>query len=81
MRGDFRAAADLSDAMGEVLGNEHCAYSHEEMLSVLNREPGLRYYATGPNENDVAHIGISSIRLGRLPYNSTVLYGKRCKDE
>lgn len=81
MRGDFRAAADLADAMREILGNEHCAYSHEEILSALNREPGLRSYATGPNENDVAHLGISSIRLGRVPYNSTVLYGRRCKDE
>ena len=81
MRGDFRAAADLSEAMGEVLGNEHCAYSHEEMLSALNREPGLRYYATGPNNNDVAHIGISSVRRGKVPYNSTIFYGKRCKDE
>ncbi len=81
MRGDFRAAADLSGAMEEVLGNETCAYSNEEMLSALNRESGVRYYATGANDNGVAHIGISSIRLGRVPYNSTLLYGERRKDQ
>ena len=47
-------------------GHEHCAYSHKEMLSVLNRESGLRYYATGANSNDVAHIGISSFRRGKV---------------
>ena len=81
MRGDFRAAADLSGAMEEVLGNETCAYSNKEMLSALNRESGVRYYATGGNDKDVAHIGISSIRLGRVPYNSTLLYGERRKDQ
>ena len=62
-------------------GHEYCAYSHEEMLSVLNQEYGLRYHATGANSNDVAHIGISSFRRGKVPYNSTVLYGRRCKDQ
>ena len=81
MRGDFRAAADLSDAMREVLGNETCAYSNDEMASALDREPGLRYYATGASDNNVAHIGISSVRLGKVPYNSTVLYGERRKDQ
>lgn len=79
MRGDFRAAVDLSDAMGEVLGNETCAYSNDEMRSALNREPGLRYYAADVNGHDVAHIGISSMRIGKVPYNSTALYGRRCK--
>lgn len=35
MRGDFRAAAHLSDVMGEVSGNETCAYSDDKMRSAL----------------------------------------------
>lgn len=81
MRGEFRAAADLSGAMGEVLGDEICAYSDDELKGALKREPGLRYYATGANEDHLAHIGVSSVRIGRVPYNSAVLYGGRRKGE
>ena len=76
VRGPFRAVADLSEAMGEVLGNEHCAYSDSELAYELKFEPGLKYYASDPCDGDVSHIGLSSRRLGRVPYNSTKLYGK-----
>ena len=77
LRGNFRAAADLSEAMGEVLGDEMCAYSDVELWNELRMEPGVQYYASDAPEGDVSHIGLSSRRRARVPYNSTKLYGKR----
>ncbi|KAL6718442.1 hypothetical protein ACLMJK_004532 [Lecanora helva] len=80
LRGNFRAAADLSEAMKEVLGEETCAYSDRELWRELRMEPGMRYYASDPSEGDVSHIGLSSRKRGRVPYNSTKLYGKLGKE-
>jgi hypothetical protein len=80
VRGNFRAVADLSEAMREVLGNETCAYSDSELATELSRQPGLRYYASDPQDGDVSHIGLSSIGRSRVPYNSTRIYGKGAKD-
>ena len=80
LRGNFRAAADLSEAMREALGEETCAYSDAELWKELRMEPGVQYYASDPHEGDVSHIGLSSRRRGRMPYNSTKLYGRWGKD-
>ena len=81
LRGPFRAVADLSEAMEEVLGQETCAYTNSELARELSKRSGLRYYASDSPENDLSHIGLSSRRLGRVPFNSTKLYGKREKDK
>lgn len=76
VRGPFRAAADLSEAMREVLGDETCAYTDGELARELYREPGLSYYATDVDAREVAHVGLSSRRRGKIPFNSTKIYGK-----
>jgi len=76
VRGDFRAVTDLSEAMKEVLGTETCAYSDRELARELSTQPGIQYYASDLPDDEVSHIGLSSLRLGRVQYNSTKLYGK-----
>lgn len=76
VRGHFRAVADLSEAMREVLGDETCAYSDWELARELSRQPGLTYYASHPQDGGASHIGLSSISRKRVPFDSTNLYGK-----
>jgi hypothetical protein len=80
VRGHYRAAVDLSEAMGEVLGKETCAYSDAELSRELERQPGIRYYSTDAQNEDVSHIGLSSRRVGRVAFDSTKLYGKHASD-
>lgn len=80
VRGHYRAVADLSEAMKEILGNEICAYSDSELARELSRQPGMRYYASDPHDGGASHIGLSSISRRRVPYNSTKMYGSGEKD-
>ena len=77
VRGPFRAAADLSEAMEQVLGKETCAYTNTELAQALSSEPGLKYYAADAQSSGISHIGISSRRAGYIPFNSRKLYGGR----
>ena len=77
VRGPYRAAVDLAEAMSEVLGHETCAYSDKELSKALSQERGVRYYTSRTSEGDVSHIGISSRKLGqRVKCDSTKFYGK-----
>lgn len=80
VRGHYRAAIDLSEAMGEVLGKETCTYSDAELSRELQRQPGIRYFSTDAQSEDVSHIGLSSRRVGRVEFDSTKLYGKHTSD-
>ena len=80
VRGPFRATADLAEAMREVLGDECCAYTDSQLARELSVQPGVKYYSGDSQDGDVSHIGLSSRRLGSVPYNSTKLYGKREKE-
>lgn len=76
IRGYFRAAADISEAMSENLGEEFCAYSNSEIAQELRKEQnGLRYYTSNVKNGDVSHIGISSTRLEGLTLRDDAVYG------
>jgi len=75
VRGHYRAVADLSEAMKEVLGDEICAYSDSELARELSKQPGMTYYASDPHDGGASHIGLSSIGRSRVPFNSTKMYG------
>ncbi len=76
VRGYFRAAADISEAMSENLGDEYCAYSNSEIAQELRKERnGLRYYTSNEKDSDVSHIGISSNRLEGLDLRDDAIYG------
>ena len=75
VRGPFRAAVVLSEALGEFLGHKTCTYPDSELTKELAKEPGVRYHASDPIDGDVSHIGLSSRRVGRVPFDSTNMYG------
>ena len=76
VRGNYRATADLAEAMKDVLGDEYCAYSDSEIARELKRERnGLRYMTTDNNDKGVAHIGLAC--NGSLGLDNSKLYGCR----
>lgn len=77
VRGYFRAAADISEAMRETLGDEFCAYSESDIARELEKEHnGLRYYTSYVKDSgDISHIGISSTRRDGLYLRDDVIYG------
>lgn len=79
VRGHFRAATDLAEAAREVLGTETCAYTDEEMSRELGMQRGIRYYAEDTGSGDVAHVGLSSRRLGPVEIENGKLYGRQDK--
>ena len=85
VRGSYRATADLAEALTEVVGDEFCAYSDNEIARELNREGnGLRYYTVDNNNKGVSHIGLGSHDGLRFGLDNSRLYGavwKRKKSE
>ncbi|KAL9130340.1 MAG: hypothetical protein Q9217_001442 [Psora testacea] len=75
LRGPFRATEDLSAAIKELLGEETCAYSDEQLAKELSRHPGLRYYSTDVKDKELSHIGLSSVTLRNVKLDSSTLYG------
>ena len=76
VRGYFRAAADVSEAMRETLGDEFCAYSDAEIAKELGKERnGLRYYTSYAKDGEVSHIGISATQRNGLLIRDDVTYG------
>ena len=76
VRGYFRAAADVSEAMKETLGEEFCAYSDAEIAKELKKElTGLGYYTSYAKDGDVSHIGISSKQRNSLLIKDDINYG------
>lgn len=80
VRGHFRAAADISEAAREVLGKQTCAYTDEELARELDKQPGVRYYTENVGSGDIAHVGLSSRRLGPVLVDGYKLYGRYDKD-
>ena len=77
LRGNFRATADLAEAMEDVLGDEFCAYSEDEIAKELNRDTrGLSYYTSGRSDRGISDIGIGGHSYLGLD-NSTFYGGKR----
>ena len=76
VRGNFRATADLAEAVTEVVGDDICAYSDKEIARELKREGmGLRYYTVDNNDKGVSHIGIGSQDGLRFGLDNSKLYG------
>ena len=75
MRGSFRNALDLAEAVKELLGDELCAYSDNEIRRQLDKSrTGMQFYST--DDIGVSHIGLSSLKNGpRLRLVDKNLYG------
>lgn len=82
MRGSFRNALDLAEAIREVLGDELCAYSDSEIARHLIKSGfGLQFCSSTDIDSGISHIGLSSLKGGqrlRLPDKS--LYGGLGRD-
>lgn len=83
MRGSFRNALDLAEAIKEVLGDDLCAYSNRKIARQLAKfGRGLQFYSTTEdsrknNTPGISHIGISSFTNGqRLQLEYKSLYGR-----
>ena len=82
VRGNYRAVTDLAEAMKDVLGDEYCTYSDEDLSRELAQQgPALRYCTTDLGDSGLSHIGLG--KHGRLTLDNTRLYGarRRRKDE
>ena len=76
VRGVFRATADLAEAMEDVLGDEFCAYSEDEIARKLDSDTrSLRYYTSERSDKDISHIGIGD--YSGLGLDNSKLYGGR----
>ncbi|KAL8748867.1 MAG: hypothetical protein Q9199_008026 [Rusavskia elegans] len=77
IRGPFRAAADLAEAMKETLGDEYCAYTDKEIEKELERSGNmLRYHSTLSDDDDqLLHVGLTSQPGAKVLLSRQKLYG------
>lgn len=79
IRGPFRAAADLVEAMNETLGHEYCAYSDTEISKELERSGDKLQYNTisEDDRNGLLHVGMTTTSPARVLLSDKRLYGGR----
>ncbi|KAL8715146.1 MAG: hypothetical protein Q9220_001103 [cf. Caloplaca sp. 1 TL-2023] len=78
IRGPFRAAADLVEAMNETLGHQYCAYSEQEIEKALqNSGESLKYDSLLREGSDVLHVGLSTDKAARVLMSRKRLYGRK----
>ncbi|KAL8725295.1 MAG: hypothetical protein Q9166_007444 [cf. Caloplaca sp. 2 TL-2023] len=76
IRGPFRAAADLAEALNETLGHEYCAYTDEEIEKELKRSGEmLRYNSTLRDDDGLLHVGLTTKPDARVLLSRKKLYG------
>lgn len=75
IRGPFRAAQDLAEAITDALGSETCAYSETELADELRRRRGLHYYSEERENMDSSHIGLTTDANRTLVVEELKMYG------
>ncbi|KAL8645328.1 MAG: hypothetical protein Q9226_007355 [Calogaya cf. arnoldii] len=77
IRGPFRAATDLAEAMKETLGDEYCAYTEEEIQKELERSGDLLRYSAAVCEDDdqLLHVGLTTRPGAKVTLRKQKLYG------
>jgi hypothetical protein len=75
--GKYRAALDLSEAIVEDLGKNHCAYTDDELETELKKIKGVKYNVI-EGTNGVS-IGISSRDRGPVKFRFGEVYGARAE--
>ncbi|KAL8910311.1 MAG: hypothetical protein Q9171_004397 [Xanthocarpia ochracea] len=77
IRGPFRAAADLAEALNETLGSEYCAYTDKEIEKELERSGNMvRYNSTvGDDDEQLLHVGLTAQPWARVLLDKVRLYG------
>ncbi|KAL8956432.1 MAG: hypothetical protein Q9193_006051 [Seirophora villosa] len=75
IRGPFRAAADLVEAMNDTLGNEYCAYSDREVSKALKTSGDRLRYESTFGDDELLHVGLSTKPTARVYLSGKKLYG------
>jgi hypothetical protein len=65
--GTWRAVLDLAESLNRDLGPHTCDYSEEEIEDAIKEQSSVRY-RVDPGNDGVAHIGLSSSKIGREPF-------------
>ncbi|KAL8772517.1 MAG: hypothetical protein Q9194_004580 [Teloschistes cf. exilis] len=78
VRGPFRAAADLTEALNETLGHEYCAYTDYEIEKELEKSgKRLRYYGSHRDDDGPLHVGMTTEEETSVLLSSKRLYGTK----
>ncbi|KAI4096656.1 MAG: hypothetical protein LQ344_000796 [Seirophora lacunosa] len=75
IRGPFRAAADLVEAMNDTLGHEYCAYSDREVSKALQTSGDWLRYESTFGDDELLHVGLSTKPTARVYLSGKKLYG------
>ncbi|KAL8686548.1 MAG: hypothetical protein Q9218_007026, partial [Villophora microphyllina] len=76
VRGHFRAAADLAEALNETLGHEYCTYTDKEIEKELERSgKRLKYYGSQRDDDGPLHVGITTEEVTSVLLSRKMLYG------
>ncbi|KAL8966473.1 MAG: hypothetical protein Q9197_005957 [Variospora fuerteventurae] len=75
IRGPFRAAADLVEAMNHTLGTEHCAYSDEEVAKALQASGDRLRYESTYGDDELLHVGLTTKSTAKVYLSRKKLYG------
>lgn len=76
VRGPFRAAADLAEALNETLGHEYCAYTDDEIEKELEKSgKRLKYHGSHRDDDGPLHIGMTTGEETSMLLSSKRLYG------
>ncbi|KAL8697784.1 MAG: hypothetical protein Q9201_006931 [Fulgogasparrea decipioides] len=76
VRGPFRAAADVVEAINEILGHEYCAYTDKEIEKELERSGAkVRYYGSLRDDDELLHVGLTAKNDARMLLSAKLLYG------
>ncbi|KAL9023784.1 MAG: hypothetical protein Q9196_006975 [Gyalolechia fulgens] len=83
IRGPFRAAADLVEAMNGTLGHEYCAYTEKEISHELKKSGDRLRYNTIPEDDrdGLLHVGVTTNPSARVLLSDKRLYGKFVAEE
>ncbi|KAL8870797.1 MAG: hypothetical protein Q9174_003241 [Haloplaca sp. 1 TL-2023] len=80
VRGSFRGAADLVEAMNETLGDEYCAYTDKEIEKHLEASgKKLKYYSSLRDDDELLHVGMTTTPGSRVLLSQKMLYGAENK--
>lgn len=78
VRGPFRAAADLTEALNETLGHEYCAYTDYEIQKELEKSgKRLKYYGSHRDDDGLLHVGMTTEEETSVLLSSKRLYGMK----
>ena len=72
--GSYRAILDLAEIIHEVLGDDLCAYTDDELEAKLSKQSGVRYTVEDGEGGSPGHVGLTSEKEDGV--RALLAYGK-----